>query len=119
MKLTFTVLLTSFIFLGCAHYPSQDYIRYEGIDYGYAHGSKNKIYYRDSGRVTKQTDTIFHFSIGAKKLSEYFGDRELASKTITADIVKLEGFCSKGYKIDYHPTNKTGDFGFEWNVRCK
>ena len=79
MKLTIAVLLTSFIFLGCMHYPSQDYIRYESIDYSYAHGAKDKIYYRDSGRITKQTDTLFHFSLGAKKLDEYLGNRELIS----------------------------------------
>lgn len=118
MRKRTTAILLSVSIWGCQYYPNLDYVSYEGVDYGYAHDSPHKIYYRDHGRVTKKTDKIFHFSIGAKKLREFEGDRDLASETITADIVKKEGFCPEGYRIDYHPTNRTGDHGFAWKVFC-
>ncbi len=104
---------------GCAYYPNLDYIEYHGVDYGYKDGYPNKIYYSEAGRVTTADDKIISFSIGAKKLRQYKGDRALASSTITEETVKREGFCSNGYKIDYHPTDNTGDMGFRWMVFCE
>ncbi len=106
------------IFTGCAYYPNLDYVRYYGLDYGYRYGSKNKIYYSESGRVTSSDDKIIGFSIGAKKLKEFNDDRTLASNTITAEIVKREGFCPNGYKIKFDPSVSQGDMGFGWTVFC-
>jgi hypothetical protein len=117
IKRNITILLSA-LNSGCLYYPNLDYVRYEGVDYGYAYGSPHKIYYRDHDRITQKTDTIFAFSIGAKKLREFGEDRKLASSTVTADAVRKEGFCPNGYKIDYHPTNTTGDHGFAWKVFC-
>ncbi|WP_444917893.1 hypothetical protein [Microbulbifer sp. JMSA003] len=115
-------LIVAFLFIntsGCVYYPSLDYVEYYGVDYGYAHGSQEKIYYRDHSRVTKKTDTIFHFAIGAKKLDEYGGNRGVASSTITREVTRKEGYCPNGYKIDFHPTITTGDHGFAWKVFCQ
>ncbi len=115
--ITSTIILISIT--GCAYYPNLDHIEYYGVDYGRAHGSPHKIYYRDHDRVTKKSDRIIHFDIGAKKLREFNKDRALASRTITAEVVAKEGFCPNGYTIDYHPTNTTGVHGFAWKVFCK
>jgi hypothetical protein len=119
MNRTIIYIVLSLSIFGCAYYPNLNYVEYEGVDYGYAHGSKHKIYYRDHDRVTKNSDKIIAFGIGAKKLREFNNDRAVAADTITTEVVKKEGFCAQGYTIDYHPTIKTGDHGFAWMVFCK
>ena len=103
---------------GCVYYPSLDYVRYEGIEYGYAHGSEQKIYYRDYGRETKKTDKIFQFLIGQKKFREFNSDHDLASRTITKQIFETEGFCTNGYEIKYDKNITGGDLSFMWKVFC-
>ena len=103
---------------GCAYYPNLDYVRYEGIDYGYAHGSEQKIYYRDAGRETKKIDKIFQFEIGQKKFREFNSDHDLASRTITKQIFEKEGFCPNGYEIKYDKNITGGDLSFNWKVFC-
>jgi hypothetical protein len=113
------IVVLVFIVAGCMHYPSQDYIEYHGVDYGYVFGSKQKIYSRDYGRVTSIDDRYIQFSIGAKTLKNYNNDRNLVSDLITKDIFSKERFCSNGYEILYTPGSLTGDYGFMWTVVCK
>lgn len=103
---------------GCSYYPNFDYVRYEGIDYGYASSSENKIYYRDYGREPKKTDKIFQFSIGNKKFREFNLDHKLASQTITRQIFEKEGLCPNGYEIKYDKNIAGGDLSFIWKVFC-
>lgn len=112
-------VLVSLTLTGCVYYPNLDYVRYEGVDYGYAHGSEQKIYYRDSDRETKKTDKIFQFAIGQKKFREFNSDHELASKTITRQVFEKEGFCPDGYEIKYDKNITGGDLSFIWKVFCR
>jgi hypothetical protein len=52
----------------CMHYPSQDYIRYYGVDYDYVYGSNKNIYYQNHYRVTSRDDKYFQFTIGTKNV---------------------------------------------------
>jgi hypothetical protein len=104
---------------GCAYYPELDYVRYEGIDYGYMRGSEQKTYYRDHGRQTSKTDKIFQFAIGQKKFREFNSDYELAARTITKQVFDKEGFCPQGYDIKYDKNITGGDHGFIWKVFCR
>jgi hypothetical protein len=103
---------------GCAYYPDLDYVNYYAVDYGNRVGSKDKVFYRESGRGTSNLDKIIAFSIGAKKLKEYHNDRAKASESITSEIFKEKGFCAKGYQIKYDPLITQGDMGFGWKVFC-
>jgi hypothetical protein len=114
-----TLLRSSILLLaGCSYYPALDYVRYEGVDYGYAHGSAQQIYYRDHGRKTKKSDKIFQFAIGQKKFREFNSDHELASNTITKQVFEKEGFCPDGYEIKYDRNITGGDLSFIWKVFC-
>ena len=119
MKLNRLLVLGVLLLVSCAYYPNLDYVRYEGVDYGYAHGSERKIYYRDYGRETKITDKIFQFAIGQKKFREFNSDHELASSTITKKVFEKEGFCPDGYEIKYDKNITGGDLSFIWKVFCK
>ena len=119
MKLNRLLVLGALLPVSCAYYPNLDYVRYEGIEYGYAHGSEQKIYYRDHDRETKKTDKIFQFAIGQKKFMEFNSDPELASSTITKQVLEKEGSCPDGYEIKYDKNITGGDLGFIWKVFCK
>lgn len=111
-------VLVILMLAGCSYYPALDYVRYKGVDYGYAHGSEKKIYYRDHNRETKKTDRIFQFSISQKKFREFNSDYDLASQTITKQTVEREGFCPNGYEITYDKNVTGGDLSFIWMVFC-
>ena len=118
MTLRTLLTLGALQLVGCAYYPNLDYVRYEGVDYGYAYGSEHKIYYRDHDRETNKTDKIFQFAIGQKKFREFNSDHELASNTITKQVLEKEGFCPDGYEIKYDKNITGGDHSFIWKVFC-
>lgn len=114
----YLLLLLTLTMSSCVYYPSLDYIRYEGVDYGYFQGSEHKIYYKEYGRQTSISDKIFQFGIGQKKFREFNSDPDLASKTITKQVFEKEGYCPEGYKISYEKGVYGGDLSFIWKVFC-
>ncbi len=113
--LSLFVLIANCI-VGCSSYS------YANLDYEYCEGSlkhESGYWYVPYGYETSSRDMYFYCAIGQKKFDDFNSSKSFIVDTVTKRIFEKNGYCRKGYDVQWRESGSTGDHGFSWRVMCK